>query len=124
MASARVLRNTEIAQSHRGEANSGKAWYGIHLFTEEFTEQWQVRLTAHGAALRDMADSKSRRPSAQNRSFTGADVKAGDSVSSRKVVIRKSATWRRGKALTLDIGETGATVKFQSRTFKVSRYCV
>ena len=42
----------------------------------------------------------------------------------RKVVNRKRITRRRGPAEMLDIGETGATAKFQSQGPEVARYCV
>ena len=41
-----------------------------------------------------------------------------------KTTTRKSAPRRRGPAKILDIDETGVTVKFQSQSFKVARYCV
>ena len=40
-----------------------------------------------------------------------------------KAQSKKSALRRRGPALISDIDETGATVKFQSQTFKVARFC-
>ena len=36
----------------------------------------------------------------------------------------KSTPRRRGPAIIMDIDEPGVTVKFQSQTFKVARYCV
>ena len=76
------------------------------------------------AALKEVADCHLRRPLASNKLFNCADAHVGDSAPPLKAPNRESAPRRRGPAKILDIDDAGATVKFQSQTFKVSRYCV
>ena len=81
-------------------------------------------MMAQGAALKEVANSKLRRLLAYNKTFNCADIKVGDLVLFYKAPHRKSRPRWRGPALLLDIDETGATVKYQTQSFKVARYCV
>ena len=58
---------------------------------------------------------------ALNKTFDCADVKIGDTALFYTAQRKRGAPRWRGPALILDIGETGVTVKSQSRTFKVAR---
>ena len=49
-------------------------------------------------------------------------MRSREVASSYKAPNRKSAPRWRGPAKILDVGDTGATAKFQSPTFKVARY--
>ena len=71
-----------------------------------------------------MADKELRCLWARNPSLTCTDVKVEDPVQFYKALCRKSVPRRRGLRVILDIGGTGATAKFQSRTSEVPRYCV
>ena len=59
-----------------------------------------------------------------NKSFTCTYLKIGDTELFYKAQSRKSARRRRGPALISDVGDTGATAKFQSQISKVARFCV
>ena len=84
---------------------------------------WKPRMMAQEAALREITDSRIRRFLARNKPFTRSDVKIGDAVPVYKAAIQKSVPRWRGLASISDIDETGVTVKFQSRTLKVARFC-
>ena len=81
-------------------------------------------MTAREVDREGGANSKLRRLLARGKSFNCADVKMAGSALSYKAVNRKSARRRPGPAKILAADETGATVKFQSHTRKVARYCV
>ena len=70
-------------------------------------------MMAREAALGEVADSKLRRPLANNKSSNRTDVKIGDTALFFKITRKKSAPLRRYPAKILDIDEAGATVKFQ-----------
>ena len=80
-------------------------------------------VTAQEAALKEAASRNLRRLVTYNKSFNCTDVAIGDAVFF-VAVNRKSEPRRRAPAKVSDIDETGATVKFHSKTFKVARYCV
>ena len=61
---------------------------------------------------------------AHNTSSKCTDVRIGDTALFYKALSRKSAKRWRGPAKILEIGQTGATEKFQSQTFMVARYRV
>ena len=90
----------------------------------QFAQQWKLRMQAREATLGEIAKSKLRRLLAQNKSFNCTDVAVGDSVLFYKAKSRKSSPRWGGRAKILEIYETGLTVFFQSRTFKVARFCV
>ena len=90
----------------------------------QFAQQWKLRMMEQEAALGEVADGKPRRLLAYNKSFSCTGVKIGGASLSRKTVNKKSAPRKRGPALILDIGETGATVEFRPQTFKAARFCV
>ena len=46
----------------------------------QFVQQWQLRIRAQEAALKEIADSKLRRLLAYNKTFDCVDINAGDSV--------------------------------------------
>ena len=46
----------------------------------QFVQQWELRMMAQGAALKEIANSRPRRLLAFNKSFNYADIKIGDSV--------------------------------------------
>ena len=81
-------------------------------------------MMAQEAALKEIANSRLRRLSAVNKSLTCSDVKVGDTPLFHKAQRKESAPRCRGPALISDIDETGVTVKFQSQTFDVARFCV
>ena len=90
----------------------------------QFAQQWKRRVFSQEDAPTEAADRKLRRPVAHNRSPNSADVTDGDSVHVSKAVNRKSAPRRRGPAAILEIDETGATDKFQTKTFDMAPRCV
>ena len=81
-------------------------------------------MMAQKAALREVANRKLRSLLAYNESFRREDVLIGYAAPFNKAAKKKSTTRWRGPAKILDIDDTGATVKFQSRTFNMARYCV
>ena len=89
-----------------------------------FVRRRKLRISAHATIPKGVANSKLRRLLAHNTSFNCADVKVGDAVLLHKAPNRDGAPRRRGPSEILDIDETGATVKFQSQTYKVARKCV
>ena len=76
----------------------------------EFAQQWKLRMLAQGATLRGAADGKMRRLSAISRPPNFTDVEIGVSA----FFLRR---------FFVDIDRTGSTVKLQSATFQVARYC-
>ena len=84
----------------------------------------RLRVTAQGATLRAMANEKLRRIVGHNKPLSRVVIAVGDSVIPHKQINRKSTPKRRGPTTILDIDETGATVKFRSRTSKIARCCV
>ena len=90
----------------------------------QFAQQWQLRIRAQEAALKEIARSKLRRLLACNKIFVCVDVEVGDVALFYQAPHEKSNARRRGPAAILDFGEFGATLKFQSQTLKVARYCV
>ena len=46
----------------------------------QFAQQWQLRIRAQEAALKEIANSKLRRLLAYNKTFDCADIKVGDTV--------------------------------------------
>ena len=90
----------------------------------QFAQQWQLRIRAQEAALKEIANSKLRRLLAYNKTFDSVDVKVGDEVLFYKAPQKKSNPRWRGPATILDIDESGVVLKFQSQSFKVARYCV
>ena len=78
---------------------------------------------AQEAAPHEVANSEFRRLPARNKSPCCADVKVGDSALFYKAVNRKRTPRRRSLAKISDVDDAGATVKFQSQTFKGARYC-
>ena len=69
-------------------------------------------MVAPEAAVKEVANSESRRPLAHDKSSKCAGVYIGGAVPIYEAANRKSAPQRRGLANILDIDETGATVKF------------
>ena len=67
-------------------------------------------------ASREVADGKLRRLLARNKPFGRTDVQIGS-------MNRGSTPRWRDPAKILEIGVSGATAKFQSRTFKAARFC-
>ena len=90
----------------------------------QFVQQWQLRIRAQEAALKEIANSKLRRLLAYNKTFDCADIKVGGSVLFYKAPRKKSNPRWRGPAAILDIDESGVVLKFQPQSFKVARYCV
>ena len=81
-------------------------------------------MMAQEAALKEVANSKLRRLPARKKSFKCTDVQIGDAAIFFEATNRKIKPRWRGPERILDIDETGATVKFQSQTSKVARFCV
>ena len=73
------------------------------------------------AAPEEIANGKQRRLLAYNRSANCADVKVGSSAVFFKAANLKSAPRSRGRDVSPDTDGAGATMKFQSQTFKVAR---
>ena len=71
--------------------------------------------------MKQIANGKLRWLLARDKSVECANLRVGGSVIFYELVGRKSAPKRRGPAVIMDIDETGATVKFQGRMFKVRR---
>ena len=69
-----------------------------------------------------MANAKLRRFLKGNQSCEAKDTAVGDSAILNKQVSRESNPNWHGPATILDIDETGATAKSQSRSFKIARY--
>ena len=69
----------------------------------QLVQQSKPRTAAREASLREIAKSKPRRLLTRNQSFGRADVGAGDSVPSCKLVSRRSALRRRGPAVVSEI---------------------
>ena len=90
----------------------------------QFKQQWTFRTLAQEAALREVGNSKLRRHLSYSETPNCADVKLGDSVLFYKAPTKQGTPKRRGPACVLDIDDTGVTVRYQSQTFKVTRYCV
>ena len=90
----------------------------------QFVHQWQLRIRAQEAALKDIANSKLRRLLAYNKTFDSVDIKVGGEVLFYKAPQKKSNPRWRGPAKILDIDESGVVLKFQSQCFKVARYRV
>ena len=88
----------------------------------QFARQWNLRMMPQEGALKELTNSRLRRPLAVNKSLTCTDVKVGDTVVLYKAQRKKSPQRWRSPALILDIDEMGATVKFQPQPFKVSRF--
>ena len=59
------------------------------------SQQWDLRISAQEAPLKELANSNSRRLLAHNRSFERTDVGVGDSVN-----FYRNAGWRRFGVLT------------------------
>ena len=78
---------------------------------------------AQEPASKEIANSRLRRLLAYNTPFNCAAVKTRDTVLLNKTQDKRSAPRWRGPELIPDIDETGVTVKFQSQTFKVARFC-
>ena len=87
----------------------------------QFVHQWQLRIRAQEAALKEIANSKLRRLLAYNKTFDSVDIKVGDEVLFYKASQKKSNPRWRGPAKILDIDESGVVLKFQSQSFKVAR---
>ena len=73
--------------------------------------------------LKEMASGNLRRMLDRNQTFKCADIAIGDSAIFFNQISRKSTPKWRGPAIILGIGETGATAKFQSQAFKITRSC-
>ena len=87
-------------------------------------QQWELRMLAREAALKEVANSKLRGLLAYNKTRNCADVKIGNSVRFEKPPNRKSLPKWGGPACILEIDETGATARYQSQTFQAARNCV
>ena len=85
-------------------------------------QQWELRMRAQEATLKEIARSKLRRLLAYSKSFNCADIAGGDDVPFYKAQSRKGPPRWRGPAKILEIDETGVTAPFQSQTFNVARY--
>ena len=92
--------------------------------TGQCVQRRKLRLRAQAATLKEIANSKLRRLLAHNSFFNCPEIDWGDSVMFYKAQSRRSSPRWRGPAKILDIDVAGVTVPFQSRTFKVARYCV
>ena len=57
----------------------------------QFVHQWQLRIRAQEAALKEIANSKLRRLLAYNKTFDSVDIKVGDEVLFYKAPRRKAA---------------------------------
>ena len=76
------------------------------------------------AALKKVANRKLRRLLAYNTTFDCAEIEISESALFYKTNNRKSMSKCAGTARIQESGETGVTVRYQSQTFKVARYCV
>ena len=81
-------------------------------------------MTAQDAMLKEMGNGKLRRILDRNQTFENTDTAVGDPEIFHKQISCKSAPKRRRPAVILDIDATGATVKFQSQSSKIARWCV
>ena len=93
-------------------------------FSGQFAQRWKLRMTARGAALKGIVNSRLRRLLARNGPFSCGDVEIGDTAPFYKGRSQESATQWRGPDMILDIEETGVIVKIQSQTLKVAHFCV
>ena len=90
----------------------------------QFAQQRQLRVSAQGAALKAIANSKLRRLLAHSKTFDCVDIKVGESGCFYKAPRKKSNPRWRSPAALPDIDESGATLKFQPQSCKVARFCV
>ena len=90
----------------------------------QFAQPWKLRMRAWGATLKEIANSKLRRPSAHNETFKCAELDVGDMLLFYTARNRKSSPRWGGPAEVLEIDESGVTVSCQSQDFKVARYRV
>ena len=79
---------------------------------------------AQEAALKGIATGRLRKFLAYDKSFACANVNIVDTALLYKAQNKKGAPRWRGLASILHIDEAGVAVEFQSRTFKVARFCV
>ena len=79
-------------------------------------------MTARVAALRGIANIGLRWLLANNKSFSRADVRIGDTALFSKGTNKKGAPRRGGSTSISDIDETGVTTKSQTQTFDVARF--
>ena len=91
--------------------------------SEQFAQQWQLRMMPQEAALKEVANIKLRRLPAYNKTSNCTDVAIGDSVRFYKAPNRNGQTKWRGLASILDIDGTGVAVRDQGQTFQATRYC-
>ena len=97
----------------RGDGKDGALLFAQGpLLSVQFVQQWKLRMMAQGAALKEVANSKLRRPLAYNESSKCTDARIGDAALLRKAVNRKSTPQWRGPVETPDIDGAGATVTF------------
>ena len=86
----------------------------------QLAQQWELRMLAQEAAVREAADSQLYRLLAHNRSFNCTYVAMGDPALFHDAVNHANALGWRGPAAILDTDETGATVKFHSQKLEVA----
>ena len=77
----------------------------------QFVQQWQLRIRAQEAALKEIANSKLRRLLAYDKTFGCVGIKVGDTVLFYKAPQRKSNPRWRGPAAILEIDESGHTTR-------------
>ena len=90
----------------------------------QFVQQRKLRMRAQEATVKEVANSKLRRLRAYNKSYNSLDINIGDSALFFESRGRNSLPRWREPAEFLDADETGATVTFRGRAFKVARLCV
>ena len=81
-------------------------------------------MRAQEAMLIEVAKSKLRRFSAHNQTVNCMDVSVGDMVLFYENPNRKGLPRWKGPAKVLELDETGVTVSFESKIFKVTRFCI
>ena len=110
--------------SGRGDKDGDLLFAKETSLSGQLVLQSKLRMMAQEAAAKGAANSKLRSLLAYNKSSKCTDVQIGDTAPFYEAIHRKSTPRWRGPAKTLDIDEPGATVEFQSQTFKVARHCV
>ena len=101
----------------RGDTDEDLLFAQDTSISGQSARQWQLRIRAQEAALKEIANSRPRRLLAYNKTFDCVGIKVGDSALCYKAPHKKSNARWTGSATILDIDESGVALK-------AARYCV
>ena len=102
----------------RGDRDEDLSLARATSLSEQFGQQWKLRMMAQEAALSKAGNGRLRRLLARNRSFSCADIGTGAAVLFYKTVGRQSTPRWRGPAKIIHTDETGVATKFRSQALK------